>query len=124
MSTPILDAAGEVVTALEATGTRVYYPSPTKPIPPCYVIRDDNSWYQPASIASGNWEANFTVECFSDAKDITNGHAKAAQMQWDAMTELAGIASDRQAAAPRIVDLDAQGSFIAAALSITLNIKE
>lgn len=124
MSTPILDAAGEVVTALEATGKRVYYPSPTKPIPPCYVIRDDNSWYQPTAIGSSNWEASFTVECFSDAKDIANGHAKAAQMQWDAMTELANLASERQAAAPRIVDLDAQGSFIAAALSITLNIKE
>ena len=124
MTTPIEDAAGEIKTALEATGVRVYYPAPTIPVPPCYVISPAKSWYQPASIGSGNWEASFIVESFSDSKQIQNGHAKAAEMQWDAMTALSGLAGDRSADAPRIVDLDAQGQAIAAALSITLNIKE
>lgn len=124
MSTPILDGIADVVTALETTGVRVYYPAPVLPVPPCYVVRDSNDWYSPATIGAGQWQANLIVESFSDSKQIANGHAKAAEMQWDAMSALDGIASERSAAAPRIVDLDAQGSAIAAALSITINIKE
>ena len=124
MSTPILDGIADVVTALETTGARVYYPAPTIPVPPCYVIRDELAWYEPAAIGSASWAVNLTIESFSDSKQIAAGHTKAAEMQWDAMTALATISSARQAAAPRIVDLDAQGSAMAAALSITINIKE
>lgn len=125
MSTPILDGIGTVVTALETTNVRVYYPAPTVPVPPCYVVRDANDWYSPRSIgASGQWTANLIIESFSDSKHIETGHKKAAEMQWAAMNAVETIAADRQAAAPRIVDLDAQGSAMAAALSITIQIKE
>ncbi len=89
-----------------------------------YLRVDSNDWYSPATIGAGQWQANLIVESFSDSKQIANGHAKAAEMQWDAMSALDGIASERSAAAPRLVDLDAQGSALAAALSITINIKE
>lgn len=124
MSTPILDGIADVVTALEATGTRVYYPAPSKPIAPCYVIRDDTNWYENTSLSNTVWSVSIIIEALADPKKIDTSHTKAAEMQWDAMQAIEELATERVANAPRLVDLDAQGTVMGAAVTATIKIKE
>jgi len=124
MSTPILDAIDDIKTALEATNFRVYYPAPTKPIAPCFVIRDDNNWYEPASLSNSVWSVSLIIEALADPKQIDAGHTKAAEMQWAAMGALEGISTDRVANAPRLIDIDAQGTVMGASITATIKIKE
>ena len=124
MSTPILDAVADIKSALESTNMRVYYPAPTKPIAPCFVIRDGGDWYESASLSSSTWNVSLVIDALADPKQLEAGHTKAAEMQWAAMAVLENLSTNRVANAPRLIDLDAQGTVMGASISATIRIKE